>query len=128
MYGKLHVHGRSGASVGVQTEGGSPFISGVTLSSEVEPPINDLWTVPGEENLLETWQAEDRARATSIDTMTYYHRLQIEDFIDAVLEGREPAVNAQEGRKVVELFEAIYRSQRSGAKVPFPLERAANAT
>ncbi len=30
LYGKLHVHGSSGASVGVQTESGSPFIAGVT--------------------------------------------------------------------------------------------------
>jgi len=119
MYGKIHVHGRSGASVGVQTESGSTFIAGVT--AEVEPPINDLWTVPGEEHLLEAWQAEDRSTARSVDTMTYYHHLQIAEFIDAVLEHREPVVSGEEGRKAVEIFEAIYRSQRSGGKVLFPL-------
>ena len=33
FYGKIHVHGRTGASVGVQTDGGSPFISGMTTAS-----------------------------------------------------------------------------------------------
>ena len=31
LYGKVHIHGSTGASVGAQTEGGSPFISGVTM-------------------------------------------------------------------------------------------------
>ncbi len=119
MYGKIHIHGRSGASVGVQTEGGSSFIAGVT--GEVEPPVNDLWTVLGEEHLLGEWQEEDRATARSIDTMSYYHYLQIAEFIDAVLENREPAVNGEEGRKAVEIFEAIYRSHRTGSKIAFPL-------
>ena len=53
--------------------------------------------------------------------MTYYHRLQIEDFLDAVIEDREPMVNGEEGRKVVEMFTAIYRCQRDGQPVKFPL-------
>lgn len=119
MWGKIHVHGRSGSSVGVQTEGGSPFIAGV--SQVVEPPINDLWTVPGEEDLLSTWQEADRAHAAAIDTMSYYHRLQIDDFIQAVLSDRPPLVTGEEGRKSVELFMAIYRSQRDNSPVTFPL-------
>lgn len=119
MYGKIHVHGRSGHSVGVQTEGGSAFIAGVT--AEVEPAVNDLWTVPGEEGMLERWQEEDRAMAQALDPMTHYHRLQIEDFLTAILQDREPLVTGEEGRKAVELFEAIYRSQRDHAVVTFPL-------
>jgi predicted dehydrogenase len=46
---------------------------------------------------------------------------QIEDFLAAVPEDRDPMVNGQEGRKSVELFTAIYRSQRDGAPVRFPL-------
>ena len=49
LYGKVHVHGSSGASVGVQTDGGAMFIAGV--SSITEAPYNDLWTVPGETDL-----------------------------------------------------------------------------
>ncbi len=120
LWGKMHVHGSSGASVGAQTEGGSPFVSGQT--DAVEPPINDVWTIPGEEEMLEVWQEEDTAFCEEHNPMTYYHRLQIEDFLNAVLEDREPMVNGEEGRKVVEMFTAIYRSQRDNRPVKFPLQ------
>jgi len=120
MYGKVHVHGASGASVGVQTDGGAMFIAGMT--SILEPPVNDLWTVPGEEGLLSQWQDEDRALFERIDATKYYHRLQVQDFLQAILEDREPAINGEEGRKTVELFTAIYRSQRDRRPVRFPLD------
>jgi predicted dehydrogenase len=119
LYGKVHIHGSNGASVGAQTEGGSSFVAGVT--SVVEPPVNDIWTVPGEEHLLPGWQEADRADVVAHPPMTYYHQLQIEDFLQAILEDREPMVNGEEARKVVEMFTAIYRSQRDGRPVRFPL-------
>jgi UDP-N-acetyl-2-amino-2-deoxyglucuronate dehydrogenase len=119
FYGKIHVHGSNGASVGAQTEGGSPFVAGVT--TEVEPPVNDIWTVPGEEQLLPGWQEQDRQFAHTNDIMSYHHRLQIEDMLSAISEDREPMVNGEEGRKSVELFTAIYRSQRDHVPVKFPL-------
>ncbi len=120
LYGKIHVHGENGASVGVQTDGGSAFVSGVT--EEVEPPINDIWTVSGEEHLLAEWQEKDRSRCANINVMTHYHLLQIQDFLQAVIEGREPAVTGREGRKPVEIATAVYRSQRDGRPVRFPLD------
>jgi len=45
IYGKVQVHGVNGASVGVQTDGGAMFIAG--MSNVLEPPVNDLWSVPG---------------------------------------------------------------------------------
>lgn len=119
LYGKVHIHGENGASVGVQTDGGAMFIAG--MSSVLEPPVNDLWTIPGEEHLLEEWQAEDRATFQRIDTATYYHQVQDQDFIRALLEDREPSVTGVEGRKTVELFTAIYRSQRDHRPIEFPL-------
>lgn len=110
LWGRLHVHGEGGASVGVQTDGGSSFVAGVT--SAVEPPINDLWTVPGEADLLPIWQREDRERATRLDPMTHYHRLQVQDFVEAIGQRREPLVSGEEGRKTVALIQAIYRSGR----------------
>ena len=53
--------------------------------------------------------------------MTHYHRIQIEDFLQAIIEDRPPAVDGHEGRKVVEIFTAVYRSQRDGRPVKFPL-------
>jgi UDP-N-acetyl-2-amino-2-deoxyglucuronate dehydrogenase len=119
FYGKIHIHGHTGASVGVQTDGGSPFVSGVTQA--IDPPINDIWTVPGEEHLLSQWQAEDHARCQALDVMTHYHKLQIQEFLQAILEDRQPAITGSEGRKHVEIFTAIYRSQRDRRPVKFPV-------
>lgn len=119
LYGNVHVHGSTGASIGVQTDGGSMFISGVTTA--VEPPINDLWTVPGEAELLAGWQAADRALTDEIDIMSHYHRLQIQDFLEAVIADRPPLIPGTEGRKAVELFEAMYRSQREARPIRLPL-------
>ena len=119
LYARIHVHGYSGATVGVQTDGGTQFITGV--SEEAEPPYNDVWTVPGEEDLLPGWQAADRARAGEIDIMSYYHGLQIADFLEAILEDREPMIPGREGRKMVELVQAIYRSGSQQRPVRFPV-------
>src|SRR5262249_61727855 len=115
IYTKVHVHGTSGASVGVETDRGATFIAGMT--SIAEPPLNDIWTVPGEGHLLTAFQAEDRARFTQIDAGTHYHALQIQDFLRAIREGRPPLVTGEDGRAVVELFTAIYRSNREGRPV-----------
>ena len=60
IHTKVHIHGSSGASVGVETDRGATFIAGVSGISE--PPLNDLWTIPGEEDRLAVFQAEDRAQ------------------------------------------------------------------
>lgn len=119
IYGKVHIHGDNGASVGVQTDGGAMFIAGMT--SILEPPVNDLWSVPGEENKLRDWIKEDSDFFNSINSAEYYHRLQFEDFMDALIEGRKPMVSGEEGRVTVEIFTAIYRSQRDGKPIKFPL-------
>jgi predicted dehydrogenase len=115
IYTKVHVHGTSGASVGVETDRGATFIAGMTPITE--PPLNDVWTISGEEHLLPAFQAEDRARFAQIDAGTHYHALQIRDFLAAVREGRPPLVTGADGRAVVELFTAIYRSNREGRPV-----------
>jgi predicted dehydrogenase len=117
LFGKLHVHGSSGSSVGAEIDSGSPFISGVTATTD--PPFNDIWTIPGEESKLELWNREDRSRPW--DVMTHYHKIQLADFLDAVSEDREPLVGAEDGRRVVELFTAVYRSQLEHASQRLPL-------
>ena len=120
IYGKVQVHGKNGASVGVQTDGGAMFIAG--MSEIAEPPVNDLWSVPGEEEMLEKWQAEDSAFFNSINATEYYHQLQVQDFLQSIIEGRDPMITGEEGRKTVEIFTAIYRSQRTNKPVKFPLK------
>jgi predicted dehydrogenase len=73
IYTKVHIHGTSGASVGVETDRGATFIAGV--SAIAEPALNDVWTIPGEEHLLAQFQAEDRARFQQINPTVHYHAL-----------------------------------------------------
>ena len=115
LWGRIRVHGRSGASIGVETERGTAFISGVTTS--VEPALIDVWTIPGEEHLVDAWRTEDLARSAGLDPMTHYHALQIADFIGAVREGRPPAVTGRDGRAAVALFQAVYRSNATRSSV-----------
>jgi predicted dehydrogenase len=124
LFGRVWVHGSNGATVGVQTDGGAMFIAG--MSSVAEPPINDVWKVPGEEGRLEAWQKEDAEFFRTIDATKHYHRLQIRDFLLSILEGREPLVTGAEGRKTVEIFTAIYRSQRDRRPVRLPLRPEAD--
>ena len=119
LYTKIHVHGSNGASVGAQTDGGATFIAG--MSNVLEPAVNDIWTIPGEESLLSSFTAEDAAAFAKVDATTYYHRLQVEDFLRALIESREPSVPAEEGRKVVEIISAIYQSSNNRRPVGLPL-------
>jgi UDP-N-acetyl-2-amino-2-deoxyglucuronate dehydrogenase len=119
IYGKVHIHGESGASVGVQTDGGAMFIAG--MSGVTEPPVNDIWTIPGEEKMLGEWVQEDIDIFLKYDPTIYYMQLQIEDFLYAIETGTEPLVTGEAGRRTVELFTAIYRSTRENMPIKFPL-------
>lgn len=119
LYGKVHIHGENGASAGVQTDGGAMFIAGKT--GIAEPPVNDLWTIPGEENLLKQWIIDDTDVFTRYDPTIRYIQLQIEDYLKALAIGGSPSVTGADGRRTVELFTAIYRSTVENRPVKFPL-------
>ena len=118
LFGKVSVFGEKG-SAGVQTDGGAMFIAG--QSSVTEPPVNDIWTIPGEEDMLDIWRREDTDLFGKIDPTMHYHKVQIEDFLEAIITDREPLIDGLAGRRTVELFTAIYRSGRSRKAVKFPL-------
>ena len=105
----------------MQTDGGSMFIAG--MSGITEPPVLDLWTVHGEEDKLQEYIEEDsRIFMAHEDIMHHYHLLQIDDFLKAILEDGQPLITLEDGRKTVELFTAIYRSQRDRMPIRFPLK------
>jgi predicted dehydrogenase len=116
---RVSVHGATGASVGVQTDGGMMFVPG--LANITEAPFNDIWTIRGEEQLLAQWKEEDARLFSSVNPMEHFHRLQIQDFLQAIIEKREPAISGEDGRRTVELFTAIYRATRDRKAVKFPL-------
>lgn len=49
-------------------------------------------------------------------SLSMAHRDQLEDFVAAVREGREPLVNVEEARKVVAVILAVYDSARNGGR------------
>lgn len=117
---RVSVHGENGASIGVQTDGGAMFVPGLTAISEA--PFNDIWTVRGEEQLLPQWKDEDARLFSSVNPMEYFHRLQIQDFLRAIIEKRPPSITGEEGRRTVELFSAIYESNRQKKAIKLPLK------
>ncbi len=119
IHARVSVHGENGSSVGVQTDGGAMFIPGLTRITEA--PFNDVWTIPGEGHHVPLWKESDALLFRSEDPSLQFHRLQIQDFLGAALSGRAPAVTADDGRRTVELFTAIYRAARDGRPVAFPL-------
>ena len=116
---RVSVHGADGASIGVQTDGGAMFVAGVTES--IEAPFNDIWTIRGEEKFLPQWKEEDARLFSAVKPMEHFHRLQIQDFLQAIIEQRPTAVTGEDGRRTVELFTAIYRATREGKAVKFPV-------
>lgn len=107
IYAKVHVHGSDAYSVGVQTDGGAMFIAG--MSAITEPPLNDLWTIEGEQELLAKYRERDTAFFKTIDPTVYFFTCQIDDFCGAIREGRNPLVSAEEGRETVGFIERLYR-------------------
>lgn len=124
IYGKVHVHGSTGYSVGVQTDGGAMFVAG--LSTVQEPAINDIWTIPGDQEKLAEWTAQDRDLFLGTDPVIYFIRLQIEDFASAVINRKKPLIDGKQGRKTVEIFTALYRSNRDNRPVRWPLSPEVN--
>ncbi len=119
LHGKVHVHGENGLSVGVQTESGSMFIAGM---SEIEsPPFIDLWTIPDEADFPATCLSNDERLFEQVDPTVHYLGLQIQDFMEAILNDRQPLVTGYDGRAVVELFTGIYLSGKEKRTIQFPI-------
>ena len=74
------------------------------------------WDVTGEPDAeaLALLNAPPPERGDTAATAGYVdselHRRQIEEFIDAIAEGRPPAVDGAEGRRTLEVMRALYQS------------------
>jgi UDP-N-acetyl-2-amino-2-deoxyglucuronate dehydrogenase len=119
LYGRIRVHGRNGASVGVETDTGSPFVAGVSLPSL---PENDIWTIPGEEAEPARWGRDDATALAGVDIETWFHELQLRDVVAAIREGGRPSVDGAAGRAAVELMAAIDEASRTGERVRLSAE------
>ena len=93
------------------------FIAG--RSSILEPPVNDLWTIEGEQQNLSLWKEEDTAFFTSIDAIVYFFSRQQEHFTQAILGNEVLISSGEEGRETVKLIEGMYRSQKEGKPIRY---------
>ncbi|GHV94387.1 oxidoreductase [Spirochaetia bacterium] len=112
IYVKVHIHGDAACSVGVQTDGGAMFVAG--MGGIVESPLNDLWTIPEEKELLARYHAEDTAffktLAANGSTTVYFFTLQIDDFCGAIQDGRQPLCTGEDGRETVRFIETLLKT------------------
>jgi UDP-N-acetyl-2-amino-2-deoxyglucuronate dehydrogenase len=102
---RIAVHGDSGAAVSVWEK------------PEGRQGINDIWDIPGEDHLQIVWAEQERDG----EGFPEFHVLQIQDFLQAVRDDRDPAVTGEEARKSLEIILAIYHSNRTGLPVSLPL-------
>ena len=68
---------------------------------------------------LEAARAKARAGVkpgTAVPVVDMGHRPVMADFVEAILEDREPQVNGPEARRAVELITGIYESGRNGSR------------
>jgi UDP-N-acetyl-2-amino-2-deoxyglucuronate dehydrogenase len=78
------------------------------VSADLRTPVEGLAGGHGDANAQ---------GSTHLLTDVSGHRRLIEDFLQAVETGRPPLCDGREGRRSVELVQAVYRSSRDGAAV-----------
>jgi UDP-N-acetyl-2-amino-2-deoxyglucuronate dehydrogenase len=104
---------------GVRITGATGATADISYDNGYEVGHNFTWTLPGDEGKVKGWIEEEQAQG--LKEFPGFHALQIGEFLTAIREGREPEVTGEEGRKTVEIIEAMYRSGQSGAPVRFPV-------
>ncbi len=108
---RVLVSGRTGAS------------AGLTEYPEGTEARIDLWAVPGAETSAPpfgTGLAADPPLSRINGALAPFHTLLIEEFTDAVRQGREPAVTGREAAKSLAILTAAYASAASGRPEPVP--------
>ncbi len=124
------------ASAVVEFENGAlGLIQGTTSVSPGYPRVLTVsgtkGTVSITENRFTEWSITDREIPDGIrlggeirsgarnptDISNAGHRMQIEDFIDAIRNDREPKVGLADGRRTIEMITAIYESSRKNISI-----------
>src|SRR5918995_7513 len=108
---RIAVHGDRGSAIidddeltyfhaaGEGQEGGA-YGAGENQAEEVMEQYGEAATGPG--------------AGADPGSLSMAHRDQIQDFVEALREGREPLVNLEEGRKPLAIIQGIYESARTG--------------
>lgn len=88
-------------------------------------------------NIIDEWSFADQSDDPNEIKLNYHdnppnvygygHKPLYKDVIDAIDRDREPYVNAEAGRRAIELVLAIYRSAAEGVSVNLPLEHGSTS-
>ncbi|ROZ98990.1 Gfo/Idh/MocA family protein [Gordonia sp. OPL2] len=100
--------------------GASGAVGSVLEFPEGHEGVNELWTVDGETDFLPVFGSDVAAQQDIGDInsrLTPFHAVQVQDFVDAVREGRRPMVTGSDARASLEIVCAIYESARTGRPV-----------
>ncbi|CAA9246153.1 MAG: Myo-inositol 2-dehydrogenase [uncultured Chloroflexi bacterium] len=120
----ISTHPQLGARITATGDNGATV--SVTEHPEGRFGLNDIWTVPGEEEAMRQLYEQEQAEAQDhFKPFPIAHYWQLQDFVRAVREGRDPLVTGEEGRRSIELIEAIRLSTDTGAEVKLPLRTSA---
>jgi predicted dehydrogenase len=79
------------------------------------------WVVPGEPEPDLSLPGEGSASSDPKAIGQRGHIIQLQDFIHAIREDRDPMVTGEDARPAVEIILAIYQSARTGLPVHLPL-------
>ena len=113
---RIAVHGDRGSAVIDDDELGYFHVAG-------EGQEGEAYGAGGDENqaeqIMERYGQVDSGTGAGSDpgSLSMAHRDQIQDFVEAVREGREPSINVEEGRKPLAIIQGIYESARTGEPV-----------
>jgi predicted dehydrogenase len=102
---RLAVHGTTGDTLGLKEW------------PELTEATTDLWTLKDAPDPRPAWEIAGESRPGFPE----FHRLQLQDFADAIRAGRAPAVTGAEGIKALHMLKAVYLSQHRRLPVRLPL-------
>lgn len=92
---------------------------GMVKLSGMNSSVTDVWQFSDNE------EADQERRNITEEIANVYgngHTTLYMDFVDAVQNNRKPYIDLYAGKRAVEMILAIYKSQKTGEKVTFPLE------
>jgi len=105
------------------------WISGATGNLDLDAygqlrlGVDGTWTVAAEQEPID-WQGEGMLSRVRMQA----YQMQHQEFVDSILEGREPSVTGEDGRAAVAVAEAAYESARLGQTIHLrPTGRRAGA-
>jgi predicted dehydrogenase len=111
---RIAVHGDRGSAIIDDDE--LIYLHAATEGQEGEAPGAGRGDNQAEE-VLQRYGESGPGAGADPGRLSMAHRDQIQDFVDAVRDGREPLVNLEEGRRPLAIILGIYESARTGRSV-----------